>query len=67
MASVFKLLREGRSLWSVMLTAVLIGLVFEALISNRLTPKTDEGELKSVAPRHAAVSEERPRRGVGCG
>lgn len=50
MASVFKLLREGRSLWSVMLTAVLIGLVFETLISNRLTPKTDEGELKSVAP-----------------
>jgi len=50
LTSVFKLLREGRSLWGALLTAVLIGLVFETLISNTLTPKTDEGDLQNVAP-----------------
>jgi len=50
MSSVFKLLREGRSLWSTVLTVVLIGLVFETLISNRLTPKPKDDELRNIAP-----------------
>jgi hypothetical protein len=50
LTNVFKLLREGKSLWGTFLTLVLIGLVCETLISNRLTPKTDEEELKNIAP-----------------
>lgn len=50
MGTVFKLLREGKSLWGLFLTAVLIGLVFETLISNRLTPKHEEPALAGVAP-----------------
>jgi hypothetical protein len=50
LTSEFTLLREGRSLWSVLLTIVLIGLVFETLIANRLTPKPDGNGFKNVAP-----------------
>jgi hypothetical protein len=50
LSSVFTFLREGRSLWSLLLTIVLIGLVFETLIANRLTPKSDGDGLKNVAP-----------------
>jgi hypothetical protein len=36
----FALLREGKSLWGVFLTLVLVGLVFETFLSNRLSPTT---------------------------
>jgi len=42
LSSTFKALREGQSLWGLFLTAVLVALVFEALVSNRLTPKPEE-------------------------
>jgi len=50
LSGVFKLLREGRSLWGLLLTIVLVGLVFATLISTRLTPKPDGNGLKNVAP-----------------
>jgi hypothetical protein len=59
--AVFKLLREGKSLWGMFLTAVLVVLIFETLISNRLTPKKDEDEVLQVVagvrrrPRKSAV------------
>jgi hypothetical protein len=37
LSSDFATLREGKSLWELFLTAVLIGLVFETFISNRLS------------------------------
>jgi len=46
----FTWLREGKSLWELFLTAVLIGLVFETFVSNRLSPKQEDDELKHVAP-----------------
>ena len=46
--SVFKLLREGKSLWGMFLSAVLVVLIFETLISNRLTPKKQEDEVIQV-------------------
>ena len=51
LTDVFDLLRKGRSLWSPMLAAVLILLVFETLVSNRLTPKaTDDPALAKLPP-----------------
>ena len=46
--SVFKLLREGKSLWGMFLTCVLLVLIFETLVSNRLTPKKEEDEVMQV-------------------
>jgi hypothetical protein len=48
--SVFKLLREGRSLWGLFLTLVLVGLVAETFISNYFTPKPTEDDTKGIAP-----------------
>jgi hypothetical protein len=42
LSDTFTGLREGKSLWGLFLAAVLIGLVFETLISNRLSPKPAE-------------------------
>ena len=42
LSSTFALLREGKSLWGAFLVAVLVGLVFETFVSNRLSPKQDE-------------------------
>jgi hypothetical protein len=59
--NVFKLLREGKSLWGMFLTAVLVVLIFETLVSNRLTPKKEEDEVIQVVagvrrrPRKSAV------------
>ena len=50
LSSTFAWLREGTSLWELFLGAVLIALVFETFISNQLTPKQEEDELKHVAP-----------------
>jgi hypothetical protein len=41
LANAFKTLREGTSLWTTFLGIVLVALVFEAYLSNRLTPKHD--------------------------
>lgn len=51
LTSTFKLLREGRSLWGLFLTCVLVVLVFEALVSNIMTPKQDEDlAIKQLPP-----------------
>jgi hypothetical protein len=42
LSGTFKWLREGKSLWGLFLTAVLVGLVFETFLSNRLSPKQVE-------------------------
>ncbi len=42
LSAAFALLREGKSLWGMLLAAVLIALVFETFISNRLSPKQAE-------------------------
>jgi hypothetical protein len=42
LSSTFALLREGKSLWSFFLTAVIVALVLETLVSNRLGPKREE-------------------------
>lgn len=47
LSSTFALLREGRSLWGVFLWLVLIALVFETFISNRLTSHPGTAEPKS--------------------
>jgi hypothetical protein len=49
LSSAFKALREGRSLWTPFLAAVLVVLVFETFLSNRLSPKQDV-ELLGKAP-----------------
>jgi len=69
LTSTFKLLREGRSLWGVFLTCVLVGLVFETLLSNMLTPKQDEDQaIKQLPPymrrkRRLATAIESPAAG----
>ncbi len=42
LSATFARLREGKSLWSVFLTAVLIALVFETFLSNRFSPKQED-------------------------
>ena len=42
LTSTFTMLREGKSLWGMFLTAVLVGLVFETFVSNCLSPKKEE-------------------------
>jgi len=42
LSSTFAWLREGESLWGLFLTGVLVALVFESFLANRLTPKQDE-------------------------
>jgi len=42
LSSTFAWLREGTSLWEWFLAAVLIALVFEPLLANRLSPKQEE-------------------------
>jgi hypothetical protein len=42
LSGTFAWLREGTSLWELFLTAVLIALVFETLLANRLSPKQAE-------------------------
>jgi len=44
LTSTFQTLREGKDLWSLFLYGVLIVLVFETFISNRLSPKQDEDQ-----------------------
>jgi hypothetical protein len=41
LSATFALLREGKSLWGLFLTAVLVTLVFETFISNYLSTKTN--------------------------
>jgi hypothetical protein len=52
LSSTFEWLRQGTSLWKLFLTAVLIALVFETLISNRLGPKQDEQQAAAGAAVH---------------
>ena len=48
LSSTFKMLREGKSLWGPFLLAVLVVLVFETLLSNRLSPTPDK--MRAVQP-----------------
>jgi hypothetical protein len=50
LSGTFAWLREGTSLWEWFLGAVLVGLVFETFISNRLSPKREEDEFQHLAP-----------------
>jgi hypothetical protein len=50
LSSTFKWLREGKSLWGTFMWAVLLILVGEAFVANRLSPKKDEGQLQKIAP-----------------
>ena len=50
LSSTFALLREGKSLWGLFLTAVLILLVFETFIANRLSPKHEPEATRQGPP-----------------
>ncbi|OHB82049.1 MAG: hypothetical protein A2V98_25820, partial [Planctomycetes bacterium RBG_16_64_12] len=50
LSSTFAWLREGTSLWELFLSAVLVVLVFETFLSNQLSPKQEDEQLKHVAP-----------------
>ncbi len=50
LSSTFVRLREGTSLWELFLAVVLIVLVFETFVSNRLSPKQEQDEFQHVAP-----------------
>jgi len=55
LSGTFKTLREGQSLWTPFLAAVLIVLVFETFLSNRLSPKQDveqRSRLRLSSPHH---------------
>jgi hypothetical protein len=49
LSDTFRWLREGRSLWSLLLAVVLLALVFETFLSNRLTPRHDDATA-TIAP-----------------
>jgi len=51
LSETFKLLKQGRSLWGLFLTAVLVALVFETFVSNWLSPKPDDdAQLQALPP-----------------
>ena len=50
LSSTFAWLREGKSLWGLFLSAVLVALVFETFLSNRLSPKQEDDLPKDVPP-----------------
>jgi len=50
LSSTFAWLREGESLWGLFLTAVLIALVFESFLANRLTPKQHDDQAGRAPP-----------------
>lgn len=51
LSEVFRRRREGdQDLWPWFLTAVLLVLVFETFLSNRLTPKGEDQQLKELPP-----------------
>jgi len=50
LSSTFALLREGKSLWSLFLTIVLICLVFETFLSNRLSPRQEDSSTQQPPP-----------------
>ena len=50
LTATFAKLREGESLWEAFLAAVLIALVFETFVSNRLSSKREDNPLQKVEP-----------------
>ncbi len=50
LSGTFAWLREGKALWELFLTAVLLGLVFETLLANRLSPKQEEAGAEQPPP-----------------
>jgi len=50
LSSTFRELREGESLWELVLAIVLLVLVFETFISNLLNPTQDDDQYKHLAP-----------------
>jgi len=57
LSDTFTGLREGKSLWGLFLAAGLVCLVFETLISNRLSPKTDEPPTRRPPPGMRRLAE----------
>ena len=50
LAATFAKLREGESLWEAFLAAVLIALVFETFVANRLSWKREDAALQKAEP-----------------
>ncbi|MHC4179293.1 MAG: hypothetical protein ACYSWU_17410, partial [Planctomycetota bacterium] len=50
LSDTFAELREGRPLWGLLLTGVLLALVFETLLANRLSPKQEEATAEQPPP-----------------
>jgi len=50
LSSTFASLREGKSLWDLFLSGVLVVLVFETFLSNRFSPKRDEAQTDRPPP-----------------
>ena len=50
LTATFAKLREGESLWEAFLAAVLIALVFETFVANRLSWKREDASLQKVEP-----------------
>lgn len=48
LSKTFEELRYGKKLWTLLLAAVLIGLVFEVFVSNRLSPKSPDEEVHKI-------------------
>jgi hypothetical protein len=59
LSGTFDWLREGRSLWEFFLIGVLLVLIFECFVSNYLTPKESEDQLKQIAPDMRGYSRRR--------
>ena len=62
LSSTFALLREGKSLWGLFLAVVLIGLVFETFVSNRLSPKQEEQPVEQPPPGMRRLAKKAGRR-----
>ena len=50
LSSTFTKLKEGESLWEIFLAVVLLLLVFETFLANRLSPKKEDDQFQNVAP-----------------
>lgn len=60
LSSTFALLREGKSLWSIFLAAVLVALVLETFVSNRLSPKQDDQTAQQPPPGMRRLAKKAP-------
>ncbi len=66
LSNTFKLLHEGTNLWDYFLWAVLVVLVFETFVSNWLSPKPAEDELRRSRRECGAGPARNTRRKFSC-